>query len=476
MFEEATLQENVLRKISSYVHQPLEENKEALATSRLCLLDSIGCAVHALSFPACTKLLGPVIPGTKVPGGSRVIGTPFVVDPILAAFNNGMLIRWLDFNDTWLAKEWGHPSDNFGSLLALTDYLSQKAARESKQGILIKDLLEAAIKSYEIQGVLAIENCLNAIGFDHVMLVKIASSAVCSYLLGNTQEQTYHTLSQAFIDTGPLRTYRHSPNTGSRKSWAAGDATARGLFLAWMTSLGEKGYQTPLSAKNWGFEDAILSGNPLSLKRPLNSYVMGNILFKVAYPAEFHSQTAVEAAVQLHPQVVNHLDKIKNIYIDTHEAAIRIIDKTGPLHNPADRDHCMQYMVSVALLKGNLTAKDYEEDVAKDPNIDLLRKKIVLREDLQFTEDYFDLDKRAITNQITIEWESGENLPPVKVEYPLGHKFRREESHSFLIEKFHRNMRQHFKQEQIDEIQHIVLEANLEETFVDHLLFKLSKN
>ena len=356
--------------IANYVHDYEITSEEAINTARLCLMDSLGCGLLALKFPECTKMLGPVVPETVVPNGSRVPGTDYVLDPITAAFNIGVIIRWLDYNDTWLAAEWGHPSDNLGAILAVADYVSRKNVSQGKKPLLVKDVLKAMVKAHEIQGVMALENAFNKKGLDHVILVKLASTAVASYLLGATKEQTINAISNVWIDLGPLRTYRHAPNTGSRKSWAAGDASARGVFLAIQAIRGEMGYNTALTAPKWGFYDRIWGGETFKFQRPYGSYVMENVLFKVSFPAEFHAQTAVEAAIKLHPLVKDRLDEIERIEITTHEAAIRIISKTGPLYNPADRDHCLQYMVAIALIFGNLTEEDYEDERAKDPRID----------------------------------------------------------------------------------------------------------
>ncbi|NGX57382.1 MAG: 2-methylcitrate dehydratase [Chlamydiae bacterium] len=441
--------DKLLETIAEYVTEHKIQSSEAYDTARLCLMDSLGCAMLALNFPECTKLLGPVIPGISVPNGSRVPGTSEVLDPVQGAFNIGTLIRWLDYNDTWLAAEWGHPSDNFGGILAVSDYLSQRALEDHRPSLTVKDVLEAAIKAYEIQGVLALSNSFNRIGFDHVILVKVATAAVTAMLLGETKEQVANTLSQAWIDTGPLRTYRHAPNTGSRKSWAAGDATSRGVQLAMLSMRGEMGYSKALTAKNWGFNDVML---PLTLERSLGSYVMEHILFKVSFPAEFHAQTAVECAFQLHDQVKDRLDDIEKIYIDTHESALRIIDKTGWLKNPADRDHCIQYMVAIGLIYGSLTADHYEDHVASDPRIDQVRAKMELSESFQYSKDYLDPNKRSIANALVIKFNDGSVTEKIVVEYPLGHRRRRDEATPLLFEKAWRNLGSRFPAERIDAI------------------------
>lgn len=443
--------DQVLSELAHYVIHFSVESQEAYDTARLALADSLGCALLALKYPECTKLLGPVVPGTQVPHGCRIPGTDLVLDPIWGAFQMGMLIRWLDYNDTWLAAEWGHPSDNLGTILAVSDYLSRVRLSRGEAPLTVRDVLTAMIQAYEIQGGLALENSFNRIGFDHVILVKVASTAIATKLLGGTEEQVANALSQAWIDVGPLRTYRHAPNTGSRKSWAAGDACARGVHLALLTMKGEMGYQTPLTAKQWGFYDVLRQGNPFSFQRPLDSYVMENILFKISYPAEFHAQTAVEAAIRLHSQVKNRIDDICCVHIRTHESAVRIIDKKGPLHNPADRDHCLQYMVAIGLLHGTLTADHYESEVAADPRIDALREKMEVREDPTFTKDYLDPDKRSISNAVRVEFSDGQSTEELIVEYPVGHRKRREEGIPLLFEKFAQNAGSCFPPNRVDE-------------------------
>jgi 2-methylcitrate dehydratase len=447
--------DKVLTDIADYVTQFEVKSPEAYDTARYCLMDTLGCGLEALEYPACTKLLGPVVRGTVVPNGARVPGTQFQLDPIQAAFNIGAMIRWLDFNDTWLAAEWGHPSDNLGGILATADWLS----RSSKSKVLIKDVLTAMIKAHEIQGVLALENSFNRVGLDHVVLVKVASTAVVSQLLGLSHEEIVNAVSQAWVDGQSLRTYRHAPNTGSRKSWAAGDATSRAVRLALISKTGEMGYPSALSAKTWGFYDVLFKGQPFKFQRPFGSYVMEHVLFKISFPAEFHSQTAVEAAMQLHPLVKNRIDDIKAITIRTHEAAIRIIDKKGPLDNPADRDHCIQYMVAVPLLFGRLTAADYEDEVAADPRIDLLREKIECVEDPQFTRDYHDPDKRSIANGLAVQFKDGSRLAETVVEYPIGHKRRRKEGMPILVEKFERNLARRFPAKQQKAILELCMDA-----------------
>ena len=443
--------DQVLTAIADYVLNYEIKDELAWKTAHYCLLDTLGCGFEALTYPACTKLLGPVVKGTVVPNGARVPGTQFQLDPIQAAFDIGAIIRWLDFNDTWLAAEWGHPSDNLGGILAIADWLSRTALAEGKLPLPMKAVLEAMIKAHEIQGVLALENSFNKVGLDHVILVKVASTAVVGKLLGLTRDQLINAISLAFVDGQSLRTYRHAPNTGSRKSWAAGDATSRAVRLALIAQTGEMGYPSVLTAKTWGFYDVSFKGNSFQFQRDYGSYVMENVLFKISFPAEFHSQTAVEAAMTLHQQL-RALGRtpadIKRITIRTHEAAIRIIDKKGPLNNPADRDHCIQYMIAVPLIFGRLTAADYEDKIASDHRIDPLRDKMECVEDPQFTKDYHDPEKRSIANALTVELSDGTILPEVVVEYPIGHKRRREEGIPELIKKYRINLARIFPEKQ----------------------------
>jgi 2-methylcitrate dehydratase len=447
--------DKVLTDIADYVTKYKVTSQEAYETARYCLMDTLGCGLEALEYPACTKLLGPIVPGTVVPNGARVPGTQFELDPVQAAFNIGAMIRWLDFNDTWLAAEWGHPSDNLGGILATADWLSRTSSTELR----VRDVLTAMIKAHEIQGVLALENSFNRVGLDHVVLVKVASTAVVSQLMGLQYDQVVNAISQAWVDGQSLRTYRHAPNTGSRKSWAAGDATSRAVRLALISRSGEMGYPSVLSAKTWGFYDVLFKGNEFKFQRPFGSYVMEHVLFKISFPAEFHAQTAVEAAMQLHPLVKNRIEDIKRITIRTHEAAMRIIDKKGPLNNPADRDHCIQYMVAVPLLFGRLTAADYEDAVASDSRIDSLREKIDCVEDPQFTKDYHDPEKRSIANALTVQFKDGKRLAETTVEYPIGHKRRRKEGMPILVEKFERNLARRFPLKQQKTILELCMNA-----------------
>jgi 2-methylcitrate dehydratase len=436
--------DKILVEIADYVMHYQIDSSEAYQTARLCLMDTLGCGLEALAYPACTKLLGPIVPGTVVPHGAKIPGTQFQLDPVQAAFNIGAMIRWLDFNDTWLAAEWGHPSDNLGGILATADWLARTAVAYGKPPLLMRDVLTAMIKAHEIQGILALENAFNRVGFDHVVLVKVASTAVVSWLLGLTHEEIINALSLAWIDGHPLRTYRHAPNTGSRKSWAAGDATSRAVRLALIAKTGEMGYPSALTAKIWGFYDVLFKGNAFKLPRPYGSYVMENVLFKISFPAEFHAQTAVECAMRLHPLVKDRLAEIKRITIRTHESALRIIDKKGPLDNTADRDHCIQYMVAVPLIHGRLTAADYADEIAVDPRIDRLRDKMECVEDKQFSKDYLDPEKRSIANGVTIEFTDGRKTEEMVVEYPIGHRRRRNEGFPLLVEKFKRNLARRF--------------------------------
>ncbi len=431
----------LLREIADYVLTGRIDSAGAWETARYCTLDALGCGLLALEYPACTKLIGPVVPEAVLPGGARVPGTRYELDPVQAAFCVGAMVRWLDFNDTWLAAEWGHPSDNLGGILAAADYLARRAVREGRPPPVMRAVLEAMIKAYEIQGVLALNHAFNRVGLDHVLLVRIASTAVVTRLLGGTWEEVVNAVSNAFIDGGALRTYRHGASTGSRKSWAAGDATSRAVRLALLARQGEMGYPHALSEPTWGFQDVVLRGKPLTLAQPFGSYVIENILFKVAFPAEFHAQTAVEAAFALHPKVKDRLDEIETIRVETQESAMRIIVKSGPLTNPADRDHCLQYMVAVGLLKGSLTAADYEDAAAADPRIDRLRGRMVVTEDKQLTRDYLDPAKRSIGNAVQVVFRDGTHTEKVTVEYPLGHRRRRAEGVPLLLAKFEKNLR-----------------------------------
>ena len=464
--------DDVLVKIADYVIDKNIESSEAYNTARYCLMDTLGCGLLALTFPDCKNLLGPYVEGTSVPNGVRVPGTKYVLDPVKGAWDIGAIIRWLDFNDTWLAAEWGHPSDNLGGILATADYLSQKNIAEGKDPLCMKNVLTGMVKAHEIQGVLALENSFNRVGLDHVVLVKVASTAVIASMLGLDKDQTIDALSQAWVDGQSLRTYRHAPNAGPRKSWAAGDATSRALQLVLLTQKGQIGYPSVLTAPTWGFYDVQFKGNSFSLPREFDSYVMENVLFKISFPAEFHAQTAVEAAVTLHPEIKDKLEDIERIQISTHESAIRIISKEGALNNPADRDHCLQYMTAIGLLKGDLVAEDYEDDVASDPRVDQLREKMVIEEDERYTKEYLESDKRSIANAIQIFFKDGSSTDKIEVEYPIGHRRRREQGIPLLIEKFERNLATQFSSERCNAIKSLcsnqdVLESTSVIDFMD---------
>jgi len=454
--------DKVLTDIADYALNFKIDSSLAYETARYCLIDTLACGLEAVEYPACTKLLGPVVPGTVVPNGARVPGTSFQLDPVQAAFNIGAMIRWLDFNDTWLAAEWGHPSDNLGGILATADWLSRDAIASGRPALTMRNVLTAMIKAHEIQGCIALENSFNKVGLDHVVLVKVATTAVVCQLLGLTREQTINALSLAWVDGQSLRTYRHAPNTGSRKSWAAGDATSRAVRLALMARTGEMGYPSALTAKTWGFYDVSFRGQAFKFQRPYGSYVMENVLFKISYPAEFHAQTAVEAAMKLRARLDatgKSAADIQKITIRTHEACVRIIDKKGPLANPADRDHCVQYMVAIPLLFRRLTAADYEDGIAADPRIDALRAKIECVEEPRFTADYHDPEKRSIANSLRVELNDGAILEET-VEYPIGHRRRREEGMPLLVEKFKANLRRRFPEAQQQRILDVSLDRD----------------
>ena len=445
----------IIVDIADYALNYVPHSQAATDTARYDLMDSLGCGLLALRYPECTKLLGPIVPGAVLANGARVPGTAWQLDPVHAAFNIGAMIRWLDFNDTWLAAEWGHPSDNLGGILAVADYLN----RTTGKTLAIRDLLIAMIKAHEIQGMLALENSYNRVGLDHVLLVRVATAAVATALLGGGKEQIISALTNAWTDGGALRAYRHAPNTGPRKSWAAGDATGRGVRLALMAMQGEMGYPSALSAQGWGFYDVLFHGKPFALSRPFGSYVMENVLFKISFPAEFHAQTAVESAFKLHEQVKNRLDHIEKVTITTQESAIRIIDKSGPLHNPADRDHCIQYMTAVGLIFGALTADDYEDSVATDPRIDALRAKMIVVEDPRYSEDYLDPEKRSIANAVQVFFKDGSATEQVAVEYPIGHRRRRAEGMPLLVQKFEANLASRFPPAQCRRIIDLCLDS-----------------
>ena len=452
--------DRLISDIAEYVFNYEVESELALETAKNCLIDTIGCGLLALQFPACTKMLGPVVEGTSVPFGVRVPGTNYKLDPVKGAFDIGCSIRWLDFNDTWLAAEWGHPSDNLGAILSVSDYVSQKRVEEGNEPLLVRDVLHCMIIAHEIQGILALKNSFNRVGLDHVVLVKVASTAIATKLLGGNLNQIKDAISHAWVDGQSLRTYRHAPNAGSRKSWAAGDATSRAVRLAMIVMQGEMGYPGVLSAPTWGFEDISFNKKQLTLHQKLDSYVMENVLFKISFPAEFHAQTAVEAAVKLHPEIIDRLEEIETVNITTHESAIRIISKVGDLNNPADRDHCLQYMVAIGLLKGDLVAEDYEDDVAADSRIDELRSKMVISEDKRYSAEYHEADKRSIANKIQIYFTDGSSTEAIEVEYPIGHKRRREEGIPVLEKKFKKNLELTFNKEKADDIYNSCVNQN----------------
>ena len=464
--------DQALQDIADYVIDFKVESEEALNTARNCLIDTIGCGLLALKYPNCTRHLGPIVPGTTVVNGARVFGRSYELDPVKAAWDIGALVRWLDFNDTWLAEEWGHPSDNLGAIMALSDYISRVNVANHKLPLSIKDVLEYMIKAHEIQGILALENSFNKVGLDHVLLVRVASTAVATHMLGGTRDQIIAALSQAWVDGSSLRTYRHAPNTGSRKSWAAGDATSRAVRLAMMTMAGEMGIPSVLTAPGWGFYDVSFKGREFSFSKSYDSYVMENILFKISFPAEFHAQTAVECAVLLYPEIKEKLDEIERIEVTTHESALRIIDKTGALDNPADRDHCMQYMLAVAMIEGDLVAEFYEDSFhQQNPLIDELRNKMILSEDKRYSKDYLDDGKRSIANALQIFFKDGSQTDKVEVEYPVGHRNRRQEGIPLLERKFFNSLKSTYSKEHSDRIYSLCLDKEkIEQTPVNEFM------
>lgn len=465
------MSDQLLNDLTDYVCDYEIQSDLAYQTASWCLMDSLGCAFLALEFPACTKMLGPLVPGADMKGAARVPGTTHELDPVMAAFNIGALVRWLDFNDTWLAAEWGHPSDNLGAILACADYRS----RVQGETVSVKDILTAMIKAHEIQGILALDNSFNRVGLDHVLLVRIASTAVATKMLGGNRQQVFNAISNAWIDGGALRTYRHAPNTGSRKSWAAGDATSRAVRLALISLSGEMGYDTALSAPKWGFQDVLFKEKPLTLARELGSYVMENVLFKISFPAEFHAQTAVECALKLHSQVADRLDEIERIEIETQEPGVRIIDKSGPLNNPADRDHCLQYMIAIPLVFGALTAEHYEDKIAADPRIDQIRSKMNVVENESFTVDYYDAEKRSIPNSVQVFFKDGSSTEKAEVHFPIGHRLRREEGIPVLREKFRKSCSHTFDSETTDSVFALFDAEDFESRGLDELMVKVCK-
>ena len=466
----------VLTAIADYARTYGVKSRQAYDTARFCLMDTLACGFQALKYPACSKLLGPVVPGAVMPGGARVPGTSFELDPVQAAFSIGAMVRWLDFNDTWLAAEWGHPSDNLGAILAVGDYLARKAIMEGKAPPTVRDILTGMIKAHEIQGILALENSFNRVGLDHVVLVRVASTAVATTMLGGSRDQIINAVSNAWIDGGALRTYRHAPNTGSRKSWAAGDATSRAVRHALIALTGEMGYPSALSARTWGFYDVLFKGKPFSLPQPFGSYVMENVLFKISFPAEFHAQTAVEAAMTLHPHTGHRIEQVERVVIETQEPGVRIIDKTGPLANPADRDHCIQYMVAVPLIFGRLTAEDYEDPVASDPRIDALRAKMEVRENPRFTEEYYAADKRYIGNAVQVFFRDGSSTARVQVDFPIGHRKRRDEGMPLLVRKFESSVDGWFPARQAARVKALFADPALDKLPVNELVAALVTN
>ena len=468
--------DKLLVDIAGYARDAVINSEVAYETARYCLMDTLACGFQALKYPACTKLLGPLVPGAVLPGGARVPGLNYELEPVQAAFNIGAMVRWLDFNDTWLAAEWGHPSDNLGAILAVADYLARRSARAARPAPKVRDLLTAMIKAHEIQGILALENSFNRVGLDHVLLVRVASTAVVTAMMGGTSEQVINAVSNAWIDGGALRSYRHAPNTGSRKSWAAGDATARAVRLALIALSGEMGYPSALTAPVWGFQDVLFKGQPVIAPQAFGSYVMENVLFKISFPAEFHAQTAVECAMKLHLQVRERLNDIDRVVLETQEPGVRIIDKTGRLANPADRDHCIQYMVAVPLIFGRLTAADYEDSIAYDPRVDALRARMSVRENAAFTAEYYERDKRYIGNAIQVFFKNGSATERVQVDYPIGHRRRRTEGMPLLVKKFEESVRAHYSAGQAQQIQaQFANPAALDEIPVDDFMSLLVK-
>ena len=459
--------------IANYVTDYYIGSSEAYTTARYMLLDSLACAMLAMRHPECVKHLGPLVPGATLPGGARVPGTSWELDPVQAAYNIGVQVRWLDFNDTWLAAEWGHPSDNLGTVLAVGDYLSRRAERENGKPVTVRDVLTWAIKAHEIQGQYALKNSFNRVGLDHVILVRLASTAVATHMLGGGKDEIVSAVSHSWIDGGALRTYRHAPNAGPRKSWAAGDACRRAVIHALNAVKGCVGYPSALTAKTWGFQDVLFNGKPFEFEMSFGSYVMENVLFKISYPAEFHAQTAVECAMALHPQVASKLDRIERIVVETQEAGVRIIDKTGPLANYADRDHCLQYMIAVPMIFGRLTADDYTDAVAADPRIDALRAKMEVRENPQFTTDYFDPEKRYIGNAVQVFFDDGTSTDRIAIDFPIGHRERRGEGIPVLLQKFESAIRGQLPARKVDQILALTSDVSRFEATPIHRLIDL---
>lgn len=468
--------DQVLVQIADYVEHYQIKSPLARETARLTLIDSLGCGFEALSYPACTKLLGPLVPGTIVPHGAKVPGTSFQLDPVAAAFNLGALIRWLDFNDAFYGETVIHPSDNICAILMMADHLSRKQLAEGRKPLVMHDVLESTIKAYEVQGGLAIENAFTDAGLDHTLTVKIATCAVVAKMLGCSRDEIINAVSNAWVDGHALATFRRRPNTGSRKSWAAADAAARGAWLAMLAAKGEMGCPSALTAKRWGFYEVLFKGKPFRFQRPFGTYIMENVLFKIAYPAAFHAQSAVEAAIKLHPLVKDRLDDIKRVDVRCHDSSLVILDKTGPLDNPADRDHCMQYMIAIGMIFGKLTAEHYEDHVAADPRIDRLRGKMVLREDKRYSREYLDPAKRANPNSIKVQFRDGSSTPLSEVRYPLGHRRRRKEGMPLLMQKFETNVARVFAAKQREAILKACLDhRRLEKTPVNEFIDLMAK-
>jgi len=436
-----------------YVDGYKVDTKRAFEAAYHCLVDSLGCAFMAFAYPECTKLLGPIVPGTVVPNGARVPGTPYVMDPVQAAFNMGTLVRWLEFNDATWGETVSHPSDTLVTLLVVADWVSRNRVAQRKPPVLMRDVLELGIKAYELQGQLGILNPFRRVGLDHTIVVKIASTATVAKLLGCTRDEIFNALSNAWIDGHALATFRSEFNTGSRKSWAGGDAAARGVWLALLALKGEMGYPSALTAKTWGFYDVLLKGKALQLQQPYGTYIVENILFKVPSPTAFHAQTAVEAGIRLHPDVKDRLDEITKVEIWSHASSLMILDKTGPLHNPADRDHCLQYTVAVPLIFGHLTPEDYEDGFAADPRIDALRSKMVVVEDPSYTRGYTDPAIRSNAHAVRVHFRDGTSTRRVEVVFSCGHPSRRDVGIPFVFEKFNKGLAEVFAEKQRKAIQ-----------------------
>lgn len=463
--------DKVLVQIADYVDRYPVKSALALETARLALIDTLGCGLEALSYPGCTNLLGPLVPGTLVPNGARVPGTPHVLDPERATFNLGVMNRWLDWNDAFYGATVLHPSDSFAGLLAVADWLSRTRVAEGRKPLVMRVVLEAAVKTYEIMGGLALENGFTAVGLDHTLLIKVATAPVVTKLLGGNHEEIVNALSQAWVDGHPLAIFRRKPNTGPRKSWAAGDAASRGVRLALMAVKGEIGCPSALTAKTWGFYPVLFDGKPFRFQRPFGTYVIENTLFKIPYPTAFHGQTGVEAAIKLHPLVKDRLDDIKRVEVRCHNSTMVILDKSGPLHNFADRDHCMQYMMAIGMVFGTMTAEHYYDLIAADPRIDKLRAKMHLAESKQYEREYHDPAMRTNANSIQVHFKDGSKTPLSEVLYPLGHRKRRKEGMPVLAAKFETAVGRVFASKRRDAIVSACLEQKrLEEMPVNEFM------